>query len=142
MQTDMYNTFDTVCLCYNYPISFEKRNRDYLRYNKNFKGFWNYGDTIELSFNLKKVDCDEEDYFLDKKLKITFFNFRMEQVYELIPDQFDVVEDDYRKLIINLNSEISKTIFKRGTYFFSVQVVSNDYVYTISPATDNIIDVI
>ena len=51
----MYNTFDTVCLCYNYPISFEKRNRDYLRYNKNFKGFWNYGDTIELSFNLKKV---------------------------------------------------------------------------------------
>ena len=26
----MYNTFDTVCLCYNYPISFEKRNRDYL----------------------------------------------------------------------------------------------------------------
>ena len=74
----MYNTFDTVCLCYNYPIKFEKRNRDYLRYNKNFKGFWNYGDTIELSFNLKKVDCDEEDYFLDKKLKITFFNFRME----------------------------------------------------------------
>lgn len=78
MYTDMYNTFDTTCLCYNYPISFEKRNRDYLSYTKDFKGSWNYGDNIELSFNLEEFDYDEEDYFLDKKLKIIFFNFRME----------------------------------------------------------------
>lgn len=142
MYNDMYNTFDNVCLQYDYPISFNCRNKDYLRPNNCFRGSWSYGDSVELSFNLREFDSDDEDYFENSIVRIVFYNFRMEPVYEQSHDSYELAETDFRKLIIDIDCETSKDIFLKGTYFFSVQLINGNKIFTVSPPTDNIVDVI
>lgn len=142
MYNDMYNTFDNVYLQYDYPISFKCRNKDYLRPNNEYRGSWVYGDSVQLSFNFKEFDFDDEDYFDNCNIKITFYNFRMEPIYEQLHNSYELSKDDFRKLLIDIDANTSKDIFLKGVYFFGIQLFKDDKVYTISPPTDNIINVI
>ena len=66
----------------------------------------------------------------------------MEPIYEQLHDSYELSKDDFRKLLIDINANTSKDIFLKGVYFFGIQLFKDDKVYTISPPTDNIINVI
>ena len=142
MYNDMYNTFNNVCLQYNYPISFKYGNKDYLRPNNEFRDSWVYGDTIQLNFNFKKSNFDDKNYLDDSTIKVTFYNFRMEPIYEQIYESHEILKKDSRKLSINIDCNTSKEIFLKGTYFFSIQFLKDDKVYTITPPINNIVTVL
>ena len=67
---DMYKDYSDQSLIYYYDTIF----------NGDVKAMyeWSYGDTTPLSFVFKSEDCVEE-----KKIDITFYNFRYEVLYNI-----------------------------------------------------------
>ena len=137
---DMYKDYSDQSLIYYYDTIF----------NGDVKAMyeWSYGDTTPLSFVFKSEDCVEE-----KKIDITFYNFRYEVLYNIndyfynltdyayvdyaIVDKSIVCGDDDPEdytIQIVINSELSKT-FKRGIYYCSLRLIDeeHDIVTTIIP---------
>ena len=122
MYEDMYKDYSCETFHYHYPISFECRNRDYLQLVNPIKVCWVYGDTIPLKFNLlDRYPDDEEDipeYFENKTGKVTFYNFRLEEIYSWEFDSSAIQFDDKNYYVqLDIDSQTSLEIFRRGIYY-------------------------
>ena len=131
MYNDMYETYSDICLNYEYPISFECRNRTYLYLNDPVKVKWYFGDEVPLKFNiLDRDDTDEEtvpEYLQNKIINIKFYNFRKELIYETEFHDTDIQYDEenyYVELVID--TPTSEEIFKRGIYYCGAKLIDED----------------
>lgn len=113
MYNDMYRDFSDQSFEYNYPITFEKRNKEYLQPQYTPFKEWCYGDDVTLTFTLKTGEVPE-----GARVLITFFNFRYEIVKAL-----DLI-DWAQTITVNIDSKTSKEVFKRGNYYCMLQIIS------------------
>lgn len=116
-RNDMYNTFQNEEFEYDYPISFELRNKDYLEMNNVNNIEWNYGDTASIIFHV--IDNDEDIDLSNSEIKVQFKNFRYEVVYEEVFHENDINQEE-TTITVNINEETSKNIFLRGNYTCSM----------------------
>lgn len=120
---DMYNDFWCCNIPYDFPYSFEERNKIYLQGKQIPYWIWNVGDNTTMKFDLEKLwtecpccpemsldDIDPNEYCLE----ITFYNFRYEKILqELLPfsktPEFEITVD------------MSKDVFSSaGVYYCSL----------------------
>lgn len=122
MYNDMYDTFDHESLRYDYPINFIKRNKRYLC-PKRFSSYsWNYGDTVDFVSPLFKKDVEVDENFLEgKQIVVKFFNFRRELIYErTFVENCNEIHIEEKVIVIPLTADVSKNIFKKGSYFCKI----------------------
>ena len=127
----MYNDYSDQSITYYYDTIF----------NGDVKAMyeWSYGDTTPLSFVFKSKDS-----FIDKKVDITFYNFRYEILYNICDyvynlteyayvdyaevDETIVCEDEEPEeytLTVFINAELSKA-FPRGIYYCSTKIIDEE----------------
>lgn len=115
----------TNCWCcdipYDFPYSFEERNKIYLQCKQIPYWIWNEYDTTSISFDLEKLwkDCScYPEIVLDDidpethNLEITFYNFRFEEL-QSFQKEFD------KKINLDITPEITKD-FPSGIYYCSL----------------------
>lgn len=114
MFNDMYDTFDNVSFNYNFPFSFELRNKPYLEMIDKAYDSWNYSAVTDITFEIDDVDV-ETDY-----LKLTLYNYRYEEVLSVVSTDID-----NNTVTFTLNSENSEILIP-NIYLFSVELFDND----------------
>lgn len=129
-RNDMYNTYSNEKFCYFYPISFSNQNREYLLSKCPIAASWFFGDTPFLAFML--VD-EEIDFLKNSNIKISFFNFRGEEVYQK-NFTYDDIDKDTKCIYLEIDEETSTSIFIRGIYKCSITMEKDEVEYqTILP---------
>lgn len=118
---NMYNNYDNDLFNYYTTSTFDNRTKEYLisRYEPN--AYWDYGDTVNIIFNI--IECTELtladiESLEGKFLRVNFYNNR----YELIPFTYEI--DGISQFSVYLDYNISTKYFKRGTYHCSIDVLT------------------
>ena len=105
----------------------------YLIYNKNneFVGFsWNYGQSINLCFTYSPffplvlpngIHTTLSKYISDKAIKVTIYNFRMEEMFTSVAESNDAL----KSVFIRIDSERSLEMV-RGLYYLQAEVYTED----------------
>lgn len=123
---DMYNNYHCCTIPYDYPYSFEERNKIYLQCKQIPYWIWNEFDTTSISFDMKKLlkhcCCYPEIEFDDidpekNKFHFTFYNFRYEMLFEVDKEITETVS-------IEITKDISEQYFPSGIYFCSLVLQS------------------
>ena len=123
---DMYNNYHCCTIPYDYPYSFEERNKIYLQCKQIPYWIWNEFDTTSISFDIKKLlkhcCCYPEIEFDDidpekNKFHFTFYNFRYEMLFEVDKEITETVS-------IEITKDISEQYFPSGIYFCSLVLQS------------------
>ena len=125
MFKDMYSTFDDKCIPYSYPFSFQDNKKEYMISNEPTYEM-DYGDTAIFPFCIS-------DEFANFLIHIIIYNFRGEELY-----RESLYPDEHSKVYLNIDSDTSASIFKRGIYKCQVQAVglvnNLERVCTLIPA--------
>ena len=123
---DMYNDYHCCTIPYDYPYSFEERNKIYLQCKQIPYWIWNEFDTTSISFDIKKLlkhcCCYPEIEFDDidpekNKFHFTFYNFRYEMLFEVDKEITETVS-------VEISKDISEKYFPSGIYFCSLVLQS------------------
>ena len=143
---DMYKTFKDENIIYDYTFSFERQNKDYLVNYNNAKFGWDYGNTVSVVFKFVEPEDYDPNLVSSKYppeiiiptpedgisgiFKVRFFNFRFEEIFEheFVPN---IDSEESSELTVNIDEETSKTVFKKGIYYCSVENVHIDHSKTL-----------
>lgn len=124
---DLYNVFDSEQFDYYYPITWEKRNKEYLEMSEKSSATWNYQDTVRFSINLR--ECNEDivnnDFLDNSDIVVTFYNFRYESIYSQTYSTNDLDSEEYT-IILDIDRETSSNIFTKGIYRMGIIVKSQE----------------
>lgn len=127
MYEDMYKDYSIWDYRYSYPYSFWLENQDYLRPTKPITAWWYYQETPTLSMQLfDNDDTDEvttENYLLNKKILIEFYNFRKEVI---LSEVFESNSLSNGVLEYTIDAEVSKEVFTEGIYYCGIQLIEYD----------------
>lgn len=119
---DMYNDYSCCNIPYDYPYSFEERNKIYLQCKQIPYWIWNEFDTVSITFDitklLKNCPCYPEITFEDidaniHRFYLDFYNFRYEHLFQVEKEITETVTFDVTK-------DISEEYFPSGIYYCSL----------------------
>ena len=119
---NMYNDYDDEIFNYYTTSTFDNRTKKYLLSRYTPTAEWDYGDIVEITFNLYDNDNTSEiEELQGKDILIQFYNDR----YEELPfeAQFERNGDNQEFLKVTIDYETSNKYFERGTYHCSVKLV-------------------
>ena len=128
--TDMYCTYSDGNFPYFFPISFNKRNKDYLELNSTPNIQWNEGDTISIIFKI--TDHDTSDIELKgSRFIVSFYNFRGEKICCRSFD-YDSIDPFESYLILWVDKEMTQ-LFPPGVYNVDIVMTNeeNDSILTL-----------
>lgn len=135
----MYETFDDVDFEYNYPISFEYRNKDYLKSDNPPFAKWHQGDTVDIIFKIDNNSCNQgsnnpESALSDMYLTLKLYNFRREHIGTFTNGLGGIlVVDEENRIHWPINKELSSKI-KKGIYYCGITAEVDDEVDTLVDA--------
>ena len=116
---------------YDYPFSFKKANKQYLKPYPPVRAWWYYGETLDLTLSLTDenyIDSTEIPDVLDGfTFVVNFYNFRKELVFSktFVPNEL-INNESELSISFNIDYDTSIYDFTRGIYFCGIEMQKLD----------------
>ena len=127
---------------YNYPFSFNRANKDYLKPYPPVRDWWYYGENKDV---ILKRHIRNPEVLQDKYINVTFYNFRKEPIHNVRfePNTIQLDGDSNLELHCEIDYNTSNLYFTRGIYFCGItldDIVIDEYGNEEITASDVILN--
>ena len=119
--SDLYNVFDTEQFDYYYPITWEGRDKEYLKMKETPTITWDYRSTVSFPIDL----TDYLEIVGENNIVVRFYNFRYEEMYSQTFSAADIDPED-NSVRCNIDKQTSSSIFEKGIYKMGITIENDD----------------